>query len=156
MRQQSVALLRNCSKRLSKGLLSAEASALSIALQHPLPSAQGAHRSCQCQAGRWASTSGTNTINSVYQEVPSWKSFSRAERGVQWPQVCGMSRRSLSAQQVRCSYIYLCCIAFLYNTCIVTFHRANACRACTRLIKGARSSCSLLTRAWPIARTRRM
>ena len=96
-----MAFLRKPCLHLSDGLLHVVRTALPAASLEQFSGAQARHRAPQYQAERWASSAGTSSADSSFSEAISRRSLQCAARGVSWPQLGGMSRRALSAQQVR-------------------------------------------------------
>ena len=95
-----MALLRQPCVRLSRGVLAVDCLALPTVSQFQLPGPQGANRASQLLAERWASSAGASSSGSSFTDVLSRRFLQRPERWNSWPQFGGMSRRTLSAQQV--------------------------------------------------------
>ena len=95
-----MALLRQLCVRLSRSVLAVDCSALPTVSQHHLPGPQGANRASQFLAERWASSAAASSSGSSFTDVLSRRFLQRPERWNSWPQFGGMSRRTLSAQQV--------------------------------------------------------
>ena len=96
-----MALLRQPYLHLSEGLIRLSRTALPAASLHSFSGGQATHRASQQLTERWASSAGASSSGSSFAETVSRRFLQPAQRCLAWPQLGGMSRRALSAQQVR-------------------------------------------------------
>lgn len=102
-----MALLRQPCLHLSEGMLRLSRTALPAASLYSFSGTQATHRASQQLAERWASSAGASSSESTFAQIVSRRFLQPTPRGLSWPQLGGMSRRALSAQQVRevCTFL---------------------------------------------------